>query len=424
MNPPDPAHPRIAVIGSGAAGITAAHLLQRIARVTLYEKNDRLGGHTHTVEIPDGPDAGIGIDTGFIVMNDRTYPLLHRLLDELECPVRFSDMSFGFASEKTGLTYAGTSFSGLFAQRRNLLRPSFYRFLNEILRFGRQALADLEADRVGEVTLAEYTRTLSPATVRDYVVPMAAAIWSATQRDILAFPARTLLHFWRNHGLLSVRNRPRWQTVTGGSHAYLKAFSRSFCGTIRLRADLRAVRRTPDHVVLRHAGGEEETYDQVVIATHADEALALLEPPTTDEMRLLGTWRYQVNRTLLHTDPSFMPASRRAWASWNYVDRRDVLPDTPVPVTYHMNRLMGLDTFDDYFVTLNPDHEPAPGTLVRDLTYHHPVYALDAVATQPKLAGLQGVKRTWFCGSYFGYGFHEDAVRSGVEVARGLGVDW
>jgi len=413
---------RIAVIGSGAAGITAAHMLQKIANVKLFEKNSRLGGHTNTVVIEDGPDAGTPVDTGFIVLNDRTYPLLHTLLDQLNCPVRFSDMSFGYSSEKTGFYYAGTGLAGLFAQKRNFFRPAHYRFLGEIISFGKKATRDLDQGNVGDVSLSEYTRNLRPETLKNYIIPMAAAIWSASQDDILLFPAKTLLEFWRNHGLLSLQDRPRWQTVVGGSHAYLKAFKRSFCGQIALNSSIRAIRRTPDGVTLIHQDGYHEEFDDVVIATHADEALPLLEAPTPDETTLLGVWKYQHNRTVLHTDTTFLPSNRKAWASWNYIERKNDQAYSPVPVTYYMNLLQGLKTHDDYCVTLNPDRDPARGTLIRDIAYHHPVYSREAVASQARLPSLQGNLHTWYCGSYFGYGFHEDAVRSGVEIAIQLGV--
>jgi len=414
---------RIAVVGAGVAGITAAHLLQRIAHVTLFERNRRLGGHTNTIQIEDGPDAGTPVDTGFIVLNDQTYPLFHKLLDQLNCPVRYSDMSFGFSSEKTGFYYAGTGLSGLFAQKRNLIRPSFYRFLGDILSFGKKAMTDLDLDAVGSVTLGEYTRNLKPETLNNYIIPMAAAIWSATQNDILQFPAKTLLSFWRNHGLLSLKNRPRWQTVTGGSHQYIKSFARSFCGQIRLDVDIQTIRREKNGVTIILRDGETSLFDEVVIATHADEALALLESPTGDERTLLGAWKYQSNRTLLHTDISFLPRNRKAWASWNYIERANVSPDSPVPVTYNMNLLQGLNTLDTYCVTLNPDREPAPGSLIRDINYQHPIYDISAVSTQDKLPGLNGLNRTYFCGSYFGHGFHEDAVRSAVNMAQMFGVE-
>lgn len=412
---------RIAIIGAGVAGITTAHLLQRNATVKIFDKNKRLGGHTNTITLEDCPDAGIGVDTGFIVCNDKTYPLFHQLLEDLNCPVRDSNMSFGFASERTNFYYAGTSLSGMFAQKRNIFRPSFYGFINEILSFGKKAIADLESDSVGDISLDEYTRDLKPETRSRYIIPMAAAIWSATQNDIMKFPARTLLHFWRNHGLLSLKDRPQWQTVDGGSHAYLKSFSRSFCGQIALDARIQTVRRSDKHITIVHADGYEEDFDKVIFAAHANESLALLENPTEDEQRLLGAWTYQDNRTLLHTDPSFMPANRRAWASWNYLERKVDDPDAPVPVTYHMNRLQGLTTHEEYFVTLNPDREPSDGALIKDIMYQHPVFSSDAVATQPNLPTLNGKQNTWFCGSYFGYGFHEDAVRSGVQVAKDFG---
>lgn len=412
----------LAIIGSGVAGITAAHLLRRKHNITLFEKNDRLGGHTNTIVLERGPDAGTPVDTGFIVLNDKTYPLLHTLLDQLNCPVRASDMSFGFYSESTGFFYAGTSFSGLFARRSNLFRPSFYRFLSNILAFGKRALADLANDAVGEQTMGEYVQREHPDTVRYFVIPMAAAIWSATQRDILKFPAASMLAFWRNHGLLSLKDRPQWQTVSGGSHAYVNAFRAGFPGRVELNARITTIRRFEDRVVIHHGDGREDTFDGVVIATHADEALALLAQPTGDEQRLLGTWRYQENRTLLHTDASFLPRNRCAWASWNYLERTAQHQDQPVPVTYWMNLLQGLKTKHDYFVTLNPDREPARGALIKDILYHHPVFDRAAVATQKELPTLQGIQRTWYCGSYFGHGFHEDAVRSAVDMASGHGV--
>ncbi len=412
----------IAVIGSGVAGVTAAHLLQQKYAVTLFEKNSRLGGHTNTIVLEDGPDAGTPVDTGFIVLNDQTYPLLHKLLKQWNCPVRNSDMSFGFYSEATGFYYAGTSFSGLFARRSNLLRPSYYRFLRDILRFGQQAIDDLAYDRIGRQTMRDYVAHVHPETVRNFIIPMAAAIWSATQHEILDFPAASMLAFWRNHGLLALKNRPQWQTVVGGSHAYLKRFEATFSGNIRLNTSLRAIRRSNDIATLIHQDGSPETFDGVVLATHADEALALLEAPTENERRLLAPWRYQPNRTILHTDNSFLPRHRRAWASWNYLERANQDPDQPVPVTYWMNLLQGLRTSHDYFVTLNPTHEPAPGTLIREINYAHPVYSHDAVATQRELSSLQGAQGTWFCGSYFGHGFHEDAVRSSIQMAATHGI--
>lgn len=414
---------RIAIIGSGAAGLTAAHLLRRRHDVTLFERERRLGGHTNTVSIEHGPDAGTAVDTGFIVLNDRNYPLLHRLLKRLGCSVRWSDMSFSYSSDVARLHFAGTGWNGLFAQRHNLLRPSFHRLLIEIVRFCRHARRDLSEGRIGAASLREYlgSRRVPREAVRHYIVPMAAAIWSASRQQIFDFPAETLLRFWNNHGLLSLEDRPRWQTVVGGSHSYVRAI-RSELREVVTDARIASVERTPDAATIRFENGLTRAFDAVVLAAHADESLALLADPTPDERRLLGAWRYARNDTVLHTDASFMPPMRRAWASWNYVE-----PETggdehsPVPVTYWMNRLQGLRTKREYFVTLNPVRPIASGAEIARFDYAHPQYTAEAVATQPELPRLQGMGRTYFCGSYFGYGFHEDAVRSGAAVAKLLG---
>jgi predicted NAD/FAD-binding protein len=333
-------------------------------------------------------------------------------------------MSFSYESPGADLAYAGTGLNGLFAQRRNLARPSFYRLLREIVRFSRAAMSDLEQGAVGERTMDAYLTDLgcSEQAIRQYIYPMAAAIWSAPQQDIGAFPAATLLHFWRNHGLLSTQDRPRWQTVVGGSCAYVHAFREGFNGTIQTGVKLSSIQRKENEVILHHEDGSEETFAGVVIATHADEALALLADPTDQERGLLGAWRYQANDTILHTDTSFLPRNRRAWASWNYVEPEGLQPDQPVPVTYNMNILQGLDTRETYCVTLNPTRPIQADRIVRSLSYTHPIFSREAIATQDQLPELNGVRRTWFCGSYFGYGFHEDAVRSGFRVAEALGM--
>ena len=414
----------IAVVGAGVAGITAAHLLQERYTVTLLERADRLGGHTNTITIPDGPDQGARVDTGFIVLNDTNYPLFHRLLERLECRWRWSDMSFSYESATGDWSYAGTGFNGLFAQRRNLFRPAYYRFLKEIIRFCRASLSDLEQGSLGNRTMQEYLDALgcSERVRRRYIYPMAAAIWSAPQQDVAGFPAATLLHFWRNHGLLSTQNRPRWQTVCGGSSTYVEAFRKQFTGTLRTGVQLKVIERDPQGVTLRYADGQTERYAAVVIATHADQTLPLLATPTADEVALLGAWNYQDNKTVLHTDIRILPRNRRAWASWNYVEPPEMKSDQPVPVTYHMNQLQGLKTTKTYCVTLNPVTPVAPEHLIETIHYAHPVYSREAVATQPRLPELNGNQRTWYCGSYFGYGFHEDAVRSGVRVAECLGI--
>ncbi len=416
---------KIAVIGGGVAGIVAAHLLQKQHEVTLFEKNDYLGGHTHTIEITDGPDAGLAVDTGFIVLNDATYPLFRKFLGQLGVEARVSEMSFGFQNHQTGLVYAGTDFNGLFAQRSNLFSPSFYRFLLEIVRFCKQAQQDLDRHDITQITLGEYLvrGRYSSALIDNYLVPMAGAIWSTPAMQIHDFPAGPFLHFFRNHGLLALRDRPLWRTVVGGSSAYVKAFARGFSGKIHLEQPVHTIKRNPGQVQLTLADGSSQIFDQVVIATHADQTLALLQDPSDLEQQLLSPWQYQLNQTVLHTDASILPTRKHAWAAWNFTREAREEEDRPVYVTYYMNRLQGLKAENDYCVTLNRGEDFSPESVIAEMAYHHPLFTFDSMATQSKLPQLNGCNQTYFCGSYFGYGFHEDAVRSGVGVAKGFGIE-
>ncbi|MDT8440478.1 MAG: FAD-dependent oxidoreductase [Desulfuromonadales bacterium] len=414
----------IAVIGGGVAGIVAAWLLQQRHRVTLFEQNDYLGGHTHTIEIESGPDAGVAVDTGFIVLNDATYPLFQRFLGRLGVETRLAEMSFGFRCERSGLVYAGNDLNGLFAQRRNLVSPTFFRFLLEIARFCKNSREELAAGELEALTLGDYLQRgrYSPFMIDNYLVPMAAAIWSTPALKIFDFPAGPFLHFFRNHGLLALRNRPSWRTVVGGSHSYVKAFAADFRGETHLQAGVVGIERGTDQVRLQLTAGEPMSFDQVVVATHADQALRLLRAPSDLEERLLSPWQYQLNRTVLHTDTSVLPKERRAWSAWNFTREAGADEERPVYVTYDMNRLQGLETEREYCVTLNRLIPFAAGTVIAEMDYHHPLYSFASMATQSQLPDLNGRQRTWFCGSYFGYGFHEDAVRSGAAVAEALGV--
>lgn len=409
----------VAVIGGGVAGIVAAHLLQDAREVTVFEAADYLGGHTHTVSVPHGPDGGTPVDTGFIVFNEATYPLFIRFLDDLGVSSRESEMSFGFHCERTGLTYAGTDLGGLFVQRRNIVSPEYWLFLFEIVRFCRQASADLDAG--GDLgTLDEYVRRrrFRPFMVENYLLPMAAAIWSTPAGRVGRFPALSFLRFFRNHGLLSLLDRPRWRTVSGGSSSYVRAFLRRFSGTVRLNAPVARILRADGGVRVEVEGEGPRVFDEVVIAAHADQALRMLGDPSPDEARLLGAWRYEENRTVLHTDVSVMPRERAAWACWNF--RRTAGEDRNVFVTYSMNLLQGLAGDRQFLVTLNRPTPHDPSQVLADFVYHHPVYTEASMATQAELASLNGRRGTWFCGSYFGYGFHEDAVRSAHEAAASL----
>ncbi len=411
----------VAVIGGGVAGIVAAHLLQKTHQVTLFEQGNYLGGHTHTITIPDGADAGTPVDTGFIVFNEATYPRFIDFLAELGVPSRLTEMSFGFHCQETGLVYAGNDLNGLFSQRLNLLRPRFYRFLLEIGRFCRQAKVDVETQKeLG--SLAEYVRRhrFLPFMVDNYLKPMAAAIWSTPTAEVTAFPARSFLLFFRNHGLLDLWNRPAWRTVTGGSSSYVDAFTASFTGVVHLNTRIRRIFRADSGVQVQFADQHHENFQQVVLATHADQTLRLLGDPSPEETRLLGPWQYQENNTVLHTDLSVLPPMRRAWSCWNFRREGGGSADQPAYVTYAMNLLQGLTTSRQYLVTLNRPGAYDEKKVIARMVYHHPTYTNASMATQDGLPTLNGVRNTWFCGSYFGYGFHEDAVRSSYQAVAHL----
>ncbi len=415
---------RIAVVGGGVAGIAAAYLLQRQHSVSLYDKNSYVGGHTNTVTLPVGPDAGMPVDTGFIVLNDRTYPVLNRLLKQLKVAIRKSDMSFSYYSEKSGFQYASSSIDSLFAQRINLLDPTYWGMLAEILRFNRSVLRRLKEERLKNTTLGQFLRSNSySARFRNqYLFPMVAAIWSAPDAQVEQFPMLTFARFFDNHGLLTVKGHPQWYYVAGGSQTYVRAFLKQFSGKVYTSAPVVSIRRGPNHVTVTESGGRARQFDRVVVATHADEALQLLSDPSDEERRLLGPWRYSTNKTYLHTDLRWMPSNRKAWASWNFIRGARADAQAPVTLTYYMNRLQRLDSQIPYMVTLNPFRPISRGKIIASMTYTHPTYTFDSLKTQPELPGLNGVNHTYFCGSYFGYGFHEDAARSGFQAAAALGV--
>lgn len=416
MSPPPPLEGRrlrVAVIGSGVSALACAWLLAGRHEVVVYERADRLGGHCNTVDVTTGAGEQ-AVDTGFIVFNTRTYPNFTALLEHLGLASRATDMSFSVSRDAGRFEYAAP---GLFAQRRNLLNPRFWRMLSEILRFYRQAPADLAVLADPELTLGDYLarRGFGRAFQDDHLLPMAAAIWSSPSGLLADYPAEAFIRFCDNHGLLRLRDRPEWRTVVGGARAYVERLARRLGDGVRLnRGAARVVRTGNGALVVDDAGGVE-WFNQVVIGTHADEALALLAEPTAEERRLLGAFRYSRNLAVLHTDQGLMPRRRRAWASWNYVGDRDGLC-----VSYWMNRLQGL-AGEDLFVTLNPPRPPAPQTLLRSETYEHPVFDAAAVRAQDELWGLQGRGGVWFCGAYFGAGFHEDGLQAGLAVAEQLG---
>jgi predicted NAD/FAD-binding protein len=407
---------RIAVVGSGIAGLGSAWLLGQRHEVTLFEANDYLGGHTHTHSIRLA-EQQYSVDSGFIVHNPRHYPLFTRLLAELGVPSQDTTMSFALRNERSGLEYSTDS---LFTQRRNLLSPRFHRMLLDIARFYRRAPELLESAHASP-TLQEYLESerYGDAFRDDHLVPMAAALWSAPPDTVLGFPARFLVQFMANHEMLTLGARSPWKVVRGGSASYVRALEARWRVSARLSCPVRAVRRDQAGIILDTDAGQER-FEQIVLACHSDQALALLADATETERAVLGAIVYQRNEAVLHTDVSFLPRRRRAWAAWNALVP-SASTDRPT-VSYCMNLLQGLSSAEPFIVTLNPTREVAPERVLKRLSYAHPLFTARAVAAQEQRGLIQGKRGTWFAGAYWGFGFHEDGLRSAVEVSRGLGV--
>lgn len=408
---------KIAVVGTGISGMAAAWLLSQRHDVTVYERDRRLGGHSNTAIVPSA-NGDVPVDTGFIVYNERTYPNLTALFAFLGVPTRASEMSFAVSLDRGGFEYAGNNAAGLLAQKHNLARPRFWAMLRDLVRFYRNAPNELPALAASGMSLGAYLdrEGYGSAFRRDHLYPMAGAIWSASSEAIADFPAAAFVRFFDNHGLLSFRDRPQWRTVAGGSRTYVEKLTASYADRVRLGAGVVAIHRDDHTVSIWDRTGATETFDDVVIAAHADQALAMLAEPTPEERRVLGAFRYSENTAFLHSDPSLMPKRRAAWASWNHLGGG---PEGLPTVTYWMNALQRIPGPEPYFVTLNPDE--APRSVWRSETYEHPVMDASAVAAQDRLWSLQGDRNTWFCGAYFGAGFHEDGLQAGLAVAEALG---
>jgi len=405
---------RVAVIGGGISGLSAAWLLAKTCDVTLYEANSRLGGHCDTFDVRGTP-----VDCGFIVYNERTYPNLTALFAHLKVPTRESNMSFAVSIDDGRLEYSGAGFRGLVAQRADLVRPRYWSMLSDTLRFFREARKDVGREDLGRLSAYLNARGYGQAFREDYLYPMAAAVWSTPAMKVADYPAESFIRFNLNHGLLDLVDRPLWRTVVGGSRVYVRALAERL-GAALIGSPAGGVRRTGDGVLVSDVNGETRRFDRLVLATHADEALRLVEDPTGPEREILRAFAYVSNDATLHTDPRAMPRRRAAWASWNYMARSDGA-DRRVSVTYWMNSLQHLPDLPPVFLSLNPFVEIPESRVLRRVRYEHPMFTGATRAAQKRLWSLQGVGGVWFCGAYFGYGFHEDGLQAGLAVAEEIG---
>jgi uncharacterized protein len=414
---------RIAIVGAGVSGLLAAHLLGREHEIVLYEAGSYAGGHTNTIRV-DTEHRTYHVDTGFIVMNDRNYPNFTRLLSQLGVETQATNMSFSVKGEDEDFEYAGTP-RGLFCQPRNLISPRFQRMIADLMRFNRELRSLLAREETGE-SLQDFLvrRRFSEVFIRRLIVPQVSAVWSADPRQIASFPVRFLAEFFSNHGMLGFRDRPRWATVAGGSARYVDALTRPFSERIRLDSPVQSITRAADHVEITAGGaggGDSEHFDQVVIATHSDQALALLSDPSPREREVLGAIPYQHNEAVLHTDSTLLPRRRGARAAWNFHLLREPKPLSTV--TYYMNHLQRLNADRDFCVTLNRSEAIDPTKIIRTISYAHPVFTPQGVAVQPQQSAIGGLEgRTHYCGAYWGWGFHEDGVLSALRACEPFGV--
>lgn len=411
---------KIAIVGSGIAGLTCAYLLNRKHDIQVFEASDWIGGHTHTVDV-QVEGRRYAIDTGFIVFNDWTYPNFIRLLGQVGVAFKPTEMSFSVSDPSSGVEYNGHDLNSLFAQRSNLWSPAFWGMLRDILRFNRQSLEDLASDRIdADTTLGQYLQRngYGRRFIEHYIVPMGSAIWSMSLADMLGFPLQFFVRFCKNHGLLSVSERPTWQVIEGGSRSYVAPLTASFAERIRLNCPVSRVVRDDSGVTLHSAAGEER-FEKVVFACHSDQALALLDQASTAERDILGALPYASNDVVLHTDTRLLPERELAWASWNY--RLGGPSDQPAAVTYNMNILQGIDSATTFCVSLNQSAAIDPGKILARFRYAHPQYSLAGTAAQARWQELQGAQHSYFCGAYWANGFHEDGVVSALRVARAFG---
>lgn len=414
----------VAVVGSGIAGLSAAWLLSKSHNVTIFEKDEHTGGHSNT-QVAETASESIPVDTGFIVYNEKNYPNLTALYEHLDVKTSASNMSFSYSLDRGTYEYSGAGLPGLFAQRSNLVSVKHWGMLRDIQRFFGNATLAIE-NYPSDTTLGTFLdrEKYGKTFCEDHILPMAAAIWSSPASDIRSFPARSFIDFYANHGLLKIKNRPQWRTVAGGSREYVKQVVSDGNFTVKNNCRITSVKRSSNLVEIRDAAGNRSHFDQVVFACHGDVALKLLETPTNEEQRILGNFCYSDNEVVLHCDERFMPRRKSLWSSWNYTKRSGRATggqEASTAITYWMNRLQPLNTSTDLFVTVNPNHEICPSKVFYHTNCRHPLMDQHSANAQKLLWDLQGTKNTWYCGSYFGYGFHEDALQSGLAVAEELG---
>lgn len=410
---------RIAIIGTGIAGMVAAYLLAPDHDLVIFEANDYIGGHTHTIDV-QAAGRTYAVDTGFIVFNESTYPNFVTLLKRLGVIWQPTNMSFSVQDDATGMEFGFRTLRGVFAQPQNLWRPAFLRLLWDIRRFRRES-GELALDETYRVSLGTYlaSKGYSRAFTNQFLLPLSSALWSANPRDLTKFPARYLADFFQRHRFLNLADKIKWQVIRGGSRSYVGPLTRPYQERVRLKTPVAWVKRDSEGVEIKALGGEIEHFDRVVIATHSDQALRLLLDPSERELDILGSFPYQENSTVLHTDASVLPRRRAAWASWNYYLPRG--PQERATLTYHMNRLQGLSAPVEFCLTLNRDRDIDQARIIKKLIYHHPVYWREAPSAQKRWPEINGVNLTYFCGAYWGYGFHEDGVVSALQVCREFG---
>ena len=412
---------RIAIIGTGISGLTSAYLLSKQHEITVLEANDYVGGHTRTVPVTCASQTNY-IDTGFIVCNDRNYPNFIKFMDKLGIKLKTSEMSFSVRNDTRNLEYNGHNLNTLFAQRMNLIRPQFINFVRDILRFNKAGKAAIESEAVGEITLDEFVaeQDLGIMFRNNYLLPMVAAIWTCSLKQAGEFPLRFFLKFFLNHGLLDITNRPQWYVLAGGSHAYIKPMTEPFHDKILLNTPVEKINRKGSSIDITYQGNNER-FDQVVVACHSNQALALIENPTPEERSILGGIQYQDNEVIPHSDCSFMPRKPLAWASWNYLVNDGNTSDPPL-VTYCMNILQGIKSTSPFLVSLNASHKIAKKKILREFSYAHPVYSMNSMTAQSRRHEICGKDRIHFCGAYWYNGFHEDGVRSALDVCTRFGL--